>query len=948
MSNVNLTRKILTINGVERPAICDPEKDSLAAVLRRMGLTGTKVGCGTGVCGACSIILNGDVIRSCTRKMKTVAEFSVITTIEGIGTPQNLHPLQQAWITYGGVQCGFCTPGFIVSAYGLLSKNVSPTRAEVREWFQKHRNLCRCTGYKPLVDAVMAAAKVMRGEATMDDITFKPPADGEYYGSELPRPAALAKVCGLADYGDDIKHQMPAGTAHLAVVLAEVNHAKVISIDTAEAEAMPGVIKIMTAKDVKGTNSLPVPQIIPRMKSNGILKFPVICGDTVNRRGDVVALVAADTEENARAAAKAVKKNFEILPAYMTFPEAVMPNAIQLQDELPNFYMELPLLKGEDTADIIDDAPIVVEGSFYSQREPHLPIEPDVVQGYYEADGTLTIQCKAQSLHDSRAEVSAATGVPEEKLRLILNPVGGSFGYSIASNTYSLVTTAVQNLGIPCTLTLTYDEFSHTSGKRGATFSNGRLACDSDGKISAIEYDVALDHGAYTVVASILLSNLVAVAFYGYNVPNIKALARAGMSNNNFQVAYRGFGSPQISTMSEALMDMAAEKAGIDPWEFRFRNLAKPGETTINGRPYKNYNVYPTLMQMIKPHYDAFAAEAAEAKKAGRKVGVGISLGGFLCTTGKFDSCEIELGLNQDGSFTCYTNWQDVGQGGDIGALTHTLKALAPLNVTPDKVKLIMNDTERAPRHNLSAASRSHYMAGNAAIDAAGKLMDAMRKADGTYRTFDEMESEGIPTKYLGHYDQMGREDVDPGLNPNNGQGEYIAEFMYVVNLALTEVDVETGKASVLKYKAAADVGPIGNKLAVDGQAYGGLSHSIGFALSENYDAQDKFGSLIGCGIPTIDMIPDDFEILYNETPRPHGPYGSSGCSEDFQSCGHVAVINAINNACGVRVYDLPATPDKVKAGWEKVQRGEDQTPPKYYLGTDFEDELELIRNTPL
>ena len=942
-----LKRIMVTINGVERPILCDPEKDSLATALRRMGLTGTKVGCGTGVCGACSVILNGDVIRSCTRKMKNVASHSSIITIEGVGSPQHLHPLQQAWITYGGVQCGFCTPGFIVSAYGLLQKNISPSREDVREWFRSHRNVCRCTGFKPLVNAVMAAAKVMRGEATMEDIQYKHPEDGEYYGSELPRPAALAKVCGLADYGDDIKHQMPEGTAHLAVVLAEVNHAKIISIDTSEAEKMPGVYKVMTAKDVKGTNSIPVPQIVPRMKANGVLNFPVICGDTVNRRGDVVALVAADSEEHARAAAKAVKKNFELLPAYMTFPEAVMPNAIQLQKELPNFYMELPLYKGEDTADLFDDAPVVVEGSFYSQREPHLPIEPDVLQAYYEDDGTLTIQCKAQSLHDAIAEVAAATGVAEDKLRVILNPVGGSFGYSIASNTYSLVATAVQNLNMPCTMTLTYSEFNHTTGKRGATFSNARLACDDEGMIQAIEYDVALDHGAYTMVASILMGNLISVAFYGYNVPNIKALARAGMSNNGFQVAYRGFGAPQISTMSEALMDMAAEKAGIDPWEFRFKNIAKPGETTINSRPYKDYTIYPELMKMIKPYYDAYVTEAADAKKAGRNVGVGISLGGFLCTTGMFDSCEVDAEITGDGEFTVFANWQDIGQGGDIGTLTLALKAFASLGATPDKIKLVLNDTALAPQFNLSAASRSHYMGGNALIDAAAKMTEAMTKPDGTLRTHAEMVAEGIATRYRGHYDQMSRK-LDPGLNPNNGEGETIADFMYCVNIALVEVDVNTGKATTLRYRTAADVGTVGNKLAVDGQAYGGLSHSIGFALSEDYNPEDKYGSMLGSGIPTIDMIPDDLEVMYLETARPFGPYGSSGCSEDFQSCGHVAVINAINNACGARVFELPATPDKIKAAYEKKQRGEDLTPPKYYLGVDFEEELEIIRNNPL
>ncbi len=262
-----------------------------------------------------------------------MAEFSEITTIEGIGTPQHLHPLQQAWITYGGAQCGFCSPGFIVSAYGLLAENASPTREEVRKWFKDHHNICRCTGYKPLVDAVMAAAKVMRGEATMADITYDFEGETEIYGSKHPRPTALAKVTGLADYGDDVALQMPEGVAHLAVVLAEAHHANIISIDTAEADAMPGVIKVMTAKDVKGSNNLAGPLHVPRTSGKGLTEFPVIAGKKICRRGDVVALVAADTEEHARAAAKKVKQNLEVLPSYMTFPEAVMPNAIQLHED---------------------------------------------------------------------------------------------------------------------------------------------------------------------------------------------------------------------------------------------------------------------------------------------------------------------------------------------------------------------------------------------------------------------------------------------------------------------------------------------------------------------------------------------------------------------------------------------------------------------------------------
>ena len=212
----------LKVNGVVRSLVVNPE-DSLSDVLRgQLLLTGVKVGCGQGQCGACSVILNGKVVRSCITKMSRVADGACVTTIEGVGAPQNLHPIQVAWMVHGGAQCGFCTPGFIVSATALLEANKNPSREDVRDWFDKHKNACRCTGYQQLTDSVMDAARVLRGEATVESLCFKLPADGRIWGSAYPRPSAVAKVTGTWDFGADLAHKMPAGTLHRHHLATEV------------------------------------------------------------------------------------------------------------------------------------------------------------------------------------------------------------------------------------------------------------------------------------------------------------------------------------------------------------------------------------------------------------------------------------------------------------------------------------------------------------------------------------------------------------------------------------------------------------------------------------------------------------------------------------------------------------------------------------------------------
>jgi len=262
-----------------------------------------------------------------------------------------------------------------------------------------------------------------------------------------------------------------------------------------------------------------------------------------------------------------------------------------------------------------------------------------------------------------------------------------------------------------------------------------------------------------------------------------------------------------------------------------------------------------------------------------------------------------------------------------------------------EKIKLVSNDSKLCPDTGIAGGSRSHWTVGRATHDAAAKLMDAMRKPDGAYRTYEEMVAEGIPTRYQGA-------SVVPRefgmLDPNTGEGEAFPETMYVVWMSEVEVDTATGDTKVLALKAASDVGVIGNLQGVEGQAYGGMSHCLGFALKTDFRDMKKHATMKGAGITEIEDMPDDIELLWQETPRTIEPHGSAGASECFQSALHVAILNAINNAVGVRVTELPASPEKVRAGIEAKARGEELKTPKYYLGPDFYEDLDDLAKHPV
>ena len=904
----SLLQKRLYINGVETNVFAASDA-TLAEVLReQLHLTGTKIGCGKGQCGACSVLLNGKVVRSCITKMKRVPERSQITTIEGVGRPGDLHPLQKAWAVHGGAQCGFCSPGFIVSAKGLLDVNNDPTRKEVREWFQQHKNACRCTGYKPLVDAVMAAAEVVRGDAPEDELEFKTPEDGRIWGSKQPRPTAEAKVTGTLDYGADLGLKLPEDTLYVALVQAEEHHAEIRNIDTSKAEAMPGVAAVLTAKDVKGKNRIFGLVQSPYHKGDG-WERPIINDEKVFQYGDVLALVCAGSQEEAEAAAKEVVVDLEPLPAYLSAPAAMAEDAMDIHPGTPNVYFTQPLIKGEDTAPYFErDDVVVTEGDFVTSRQPHMPIEPDVSFAFMGEDELLHIHSKSIAVHLHAFMIAEGMGLTPDKIALASNPMGGTFGYKLSPTSEALVGVAVLATGRPCFLRYSYFQQMTYTGKRSPFYIRARMATDKNtGRILALEHDYSVDHGPYCEMGSVLTGRGIQFIGAGYDIPNIRGMGRTVCTNHAWGAAFRGFGGVQSVFAGETLVDETALALGLDPLEFRYANCYREGATTPTGAT-PDVIALPQLLDALRPKYQAAKERAARESTNEIKKGAGLAVGVYGAGADGVDSAEVFIQYDPDNGVTLGCSWEDHGQGADIGAVGTTHEALRPMGVPVEKIRFSWPDSSKQPPAGPAGASRSQVVVGSALAAACRAMMDALKKPDGGFMTYDEAEAAGKPTRFEGAYSSAGSV-----CDPETGLGTPFVNCMYTVYLAEVSVEIATGKVKVDKMSCAADLGAINNRLAVDGQIYGCIAQGIGLALSEDFEDVKKHSTMIGAGFPYIESVPDDMEIEYFEDNlREHGPFGASGAGEGPMVNPHMAVINAIRNACGARIYRLPATPERV------------------------------------
>ncbi|MBI5592852.1 MAG: molybdopterin-dependent oxidoreductase [Deltaproteobacteria bacterium] len=882
----------LFINGARHEFVVGPEQVLLDLLRDDLGLTGAKQSCDRkGQCGACMVIVNGKTVLSCLTRVHSLDNAQVIT-VEGLGTPENPHLIQQAFVLAGAIQCGYCTPGMIIATKALLDVNPDPSVDAIKKALT--RNLCRCTGYKKIIEAVQLAGRFIRGETTPEVICPKP-GDG-VMGVSHPRPSAMAKACGTAHFTADIRLK---GALELAVLRSTVPHARIVSIDASAAEKMPGVAGVVTAADIKGTN---------------ILKYlvadrPVLCKDKVRYIGDPILIVAADTRAQALAALAAVRVDLDPLPVMRCPEDSLQADAVKIHDDLPNLCFEQPQIKG-NAEEALKASAAVIEARFQTQINHQAPLEPEATVAYWEdqeegEEPRLVIVGRSINIHLHLGMLQAALGW--ENMRYQEAYSGGQFGIKIDVISEGIAGAAALHFKRPVRYIPSLAESMLMSSKRHAFKMNVRLGADSQGKLTAYCNDYIVDKGAYYSIGHVVVHRSLLMLSGSYHIPSIGARARLVYTNNPWGSAARGAGPPQVNFALECAMDMLADKIGMDPFEFRLLNSLQPGQSKSTGRIVQEW-CFPELMEAMRPHYERAVKEAkahGQGQNRGQnriRRGVGLGAGAFgIGGPGDISVAAVELDV--DGGISIYAAAADPGEGNDsmLSQLTAEFMGI-PL----DKVRLYTRDTDNTAASGPAAGSRITYMIGGALINALEQLKTAMRETGS--RTSAELEAAGKPKRYLG---RKKNEDAGP-LDPQTGQGPSFESQVHAVQMVELEVDTESGRVSILKMTTTVDAGPVINPQNLTGQLEGGMDMGVGFALREEYVA-GKTKDWVTFKFPTI-RNSFEMQTIIRETPRPKGPLGATGVGEMCMVPTAPAVINAIKNATGIWIHDLPATPEKIKA----------------------------------
>ena len=930
----------LTVNGKPYTLPLIP-KEKLSDLLRsRLNLTGTKVGCGEGRCGACTVLVDGKPVKSCLTQAASVDGKSVLT-VEGLralrpASRQHhredlraLHPLQEAFVTHGAIQCGFCTPGQLMTAYALLQENPDPSFDEIRAALNDV--LCRCGSYAAILSAVGDAARALRedGEVNRREVPFGAQ-DLRAVGKFAIRPDAVAKVTGQAVFTDDLSFE---GMLYARVVRANVPSAILTSLDTAQARLMPGVATVLTAAD------------LPAARLHGIYfqDWPILVdlGGRVRYMGDALALVAADTQQHADEAAKAVKVAFEPRPVVASPQEALSPDAEPLHAQ-GNLLKHIQVRKG-DTQSGFEAADVILEHTFTTPATDHFFMEPECSIAVPRPDGGMDIFVGSQIPYADRRQVAEALGVPELSVRVRGQKTGGGFGgkEDIAGQIHAAL--LAQATGKPVKLLFTRRESLLVHPKRHATQIRVRLGAKQDGTLTAAETELYGDTGAYASLGVVVMTRATTHSCGPYVVPNVKSDCYAMFTNNPPAGAFRGFGVLQSAFAIESAMDMLAGRLGLDPLAIRQINALHTGAQTNTGQLLEESVGLPDCLQAIANRWQERGITRPFVPvletRAGRQVltcwGMAAAFKNTGLGSGADDSSGAIVTLLPHGRLQVKTAASEIGQG-----LVTAMQLIAAeeMSFPVENVNVYVMDTDLTPDGGPTTASRQTFVTGNAVKSAAGGLRARVVEMVSLRFEVEPAAVRLTPEAVWAGEQRVDWQQVYELLNaapegtafetryqaPQTSKLEQGGNIHFAYSFAAQAVqialDLESGAVSVEKVLSANDAGRIINPLGFQGQVEGGVVMGLGHALMEEFKVEKGVilsDRIARYPIPRMQDAPE-VESYIVEAPASSGPFGAKGTGEIVSIPTPPAIANAIYHATGFRADSLPIRAEQVRAWLEE------------------------------
>lgn len=886
-----------------------PPATRLADLLRdTLGLTGTKIGCNAGDCGACTVLLDGRQVCACLVPSGQVAGREVVT-VEGLAKDGTISALQDAFARHGAAQCGICTPGMLMAAADLLARNARPDEPAVLDALGGV--LCRCTGYRKIVEAVLSVGEI--GAVEM-------PEAGRAVGSRLRHPDATRIVTGTHHFGADALPEEAFLT--LRAVRSPYPHARFEIGDLAPLFArFPGLMRVLTAADVPGQNLF---GIYPTGKDQ-----PVFAPGLVRMRGEAVAALVGDAETVAAIRDEDLPITWGVLEP-VTFERALAGDAPELHPHAPGNVLIRGRVKAGEAEAALEAAPHRAAVSVETGFVEHAYIEPEAGYARRVGDRVEIVAC-TQTPYMDRDELALILGLRQDQVRVVPTATGGGFGGKLDLSVQPLIAIAAWLTGKPVRCVYTRPESMASTTKRHPSRITAEAACDAEGRLVAYRFHGDFNTGAYASWGPTVANRVPVHATGPYAVPNVLATSAAIHTTDTPAGAFRGFGVPQAAIAHEALMDMLAERSGLDPLAFRLTNAIRPGDATATGQVLEHAVGMAPCLGALLPRWQALRAEAEafnRSEKGTLRRGVGVACMWYgIGNTSMSNPSDMTIGLARDGTLTLYCGAMDIGQG--TKAIMAQIAADA-LRVPVATLRITDADTDLTRDAGKTSASRQTFVSGNAARlageDLRRKIL-ALANAGPDARIVPvpggivvEDGGRAAPLDLMrhaadSHGDSLvgeGRFDPPTTALDADGRGIPYAAYAFAAQLAHVEVDTALGTVKPLRILAVHDVGRAVNPTQVEGQIHGGIAQGLGLALMEEF-FPGRNENLHDYLIPTIGDIPP-IEVTLVEDPDPLGPFGAKGIGEPALIATAPAILGAIHHATGVRITRAPATPDRVRA----------------------------------